>query len=178
MTKRCSHTFDQSITISTSSLFTSACRMGSLVLPFVTQASDSIEEEEAEEPILKDHPPPPPASTLKLQHHPPPLPKVPKKPLFQSGLFGFKFLDTTKQITVRQFKKKSGSKVRSHSRKKHLAESSGSQHAGNPLPPSILRLLGCHIDADSAKTINSIMIQDKLHQCKARSSVLPKCSNK
>ena len=103
------------------------------------EASDSSKEEE--EPILQD---PPPWSSSNMEAaamastapHSPPL-KVPtKKPLVQSGLFGFKFVDTTKQIPVRQFKKKSGSKVRSHSRSKHLARSSGVRPAGLPLAPS------------------------------------------
>ena len=75
---------------------------GLRALPFVTQASDSS----AEEPIPKDPPPPcsihNEAAASTTAPCPPPLPKVPKKPLVQSGLFGFKFMDTTKRIHVRQ----------------------------------------------------------------------------
>ena len=49
-------------------LFTStACRMGSAVLPFVTQASDSSKEEEGPTTTTTQHQP-----TLKPQHHPQP----------------------------------------------------------------------------------------------------------
>ena len=107
------------------------------------------------------------------------LRQVPKKPLVQSGLFGFKFIYTTKRLPVRQVKKKSGSKVRSHSRKKQSgAKCSGSRPAGPPSALAKEARLGGHIDADSAKTINSILIQDKLDQCKARRLAKPKSFNK
>ena len=90
------------------------------------------------------------------------LPPRPRKALVQSGLFGFKVVQASKMVSVRQFKKKTGSKVRSHSRKQ-----SSSCHSV-PRACRQAHTLASHIDPESAKTIQSLLIQDKFDQCKAR----------
>ena len=142
------------------------------LLPFVTQASDSSD---SEEPI------PPPsrpsycdsssnsatsaaAADATTHQQPPPT----KRPLVQTGLFGLKAIPCSKRIPVRQFKKTSGSKVRSHTRKPSARRSRRSSLSLNAKSPSLPKcsILGAHVDPESAKLINSMLIQDKLDQCK------------
>ena len=142
-------------------------------IPFVTQASQPSEDEEDQcqadsQPSLPPAPPNP--ATF-------PLPVASSKPrnitrennskhLVQSGLFGMRVIPSHKMISVRQFKKKTGSKVRSHSRvQPSTIQASARRRAA---PPTLV--VGSHIDPESAKIINSILIQDKLDQCKARST--------
>ena len=148
------------------------------LLPFVTQASDSSD---SEEPIEEPIPPPMPsrpsycdsssnsatsaaAADATTHQQPPPT----KRPLVQTGLFGLKAIPCSKRIPVRQFKKTSGSKVRSHTRKPSARRSRRSSLSLNAKSPSLPKcsILGAHVDPESAKLINSMLIQDKLDQCK------------
>lgn len=153
-------------------------------IPFVTQASSSSEEEEEEHEAPVPSKPaacaiaaPPVASFQPIKastpcRHP--------KPLVQTNLLGQKVKDTPHRTQVRQFKKKSGFKVRAHSRKPtSKSQKSNSQSSRNPHPPSIGdgSLIGSHIDATDAKIINSLLIQDKLDTCKARIFTRPPTNN-
>ena len=142
------------------------------LLPFVTQASDSSDSEEpmplcpsycvgtscnsATTAVFL-----PAAADPTTPQHPPPT----KRPLILTGLFGLKAIPCSKRIPVRQFKKSSGSKVRSHSRKPTARRRSSMSLKAKP--PSLPKggILGALVDAESsAKLINSMLIQDKLDQ--------------
>ena len=154
-------------------------------MPIVTQLSQSSDDEEEEQHIdASQHnaasaPAAPAASsnhnhassnTTKLTTVASLVPPKHKKHLVQSGLFGFKVVQASKMVSVRQFKKKTGSKVRSHSRKQF-----SSSHSA-PRAYRQAHTLANHIDPESAKTINSLLIQDKLDQCNARRT--PKSNSK
>ena len=133
-------------------------------MPIVTQLSQSSDDEEEEQHIdaAASAPAAPAASsntTKPTTVASSPVPPKHKKHLVQSGLFGFKVAQASKMVSVRQFKKKTGSKVRSHYRKP-----SSSSHSA-PRAHRQAHTLASHIDPESAKTINSLLIQDKLDQC-------------
>ena len=141
-------------------------------IPCVTQWSSSSDEED-QVPAPVPAPPTPVVSTIRGVATTTACQRSSQqpKPLVQLGLHGQKVKDPCKRAHVRQFSKKSGSKVRAHSRK----TPSSRGHVGRKASPpssSVVSLL--HLDAADAKIINSIMIQDKLDACKARGLPKPK----
>ena len=99
------------------------------IMPIVTKLSQSSDDEEAEQCIdsVQNNAAAASSAPAASSNHKSSswnttlttfsLPPRPSKPLVQSGLFGFKVVQATKMVSFQQFKKKTGSKAKPHSRK-------------------------------------------------------------